>query len=308
MAKTNFSAGDYVTPDFLEAINGTTAATGHRHTSLNQDGSAPKVNLTSAAEVTGVLPVANYIPGAHTLLGMNIRRYPDEWDVEVATGTCCDANGVARMTLASALTKDITDDWAEGAGNGGFPSGLTLTSGTWYKVFVISDGTTVDAGFDTSVVAANLLADATGYTYWRYVGSVYYIDGTDYIRPWYAYRNNFWWQSVQQDAGATALPLDTTVDIDLSVPESPAIATVSFAVTNSTNSWAGQIWDDVHASYSSGNGILVQGSAGDLQCMQIRAVTYCYAGLQQLHARQTSGALSGAITVRTHGWYDLGML
>ena len=75
--------------------------------------------------------------------------------------------------LSSSITKQIDVDWAEGDGDGGFPSGLTIANDTWYHVFVIAkaDGTT-DAGFDTSLTAANLLADATGYTKSRRVGSV----------------------------------------------------------------------------------------------------------------------------------------
>jgi len=56
---------------------------------------------------------------------------------------------------------------------GGFPSGLSLTADTAYYVYVIAkaDGT-VDAGFDSSITAANLLSDATGYTKYRRIATI----------------------------------------------------------------------------------------------------------------------------------------
>lgn len=89
--------------------------------------------------------------------------------------------GVARVAsedriarLAAAITKRLDVDWAEGNGNGGFPSGLTLANNTWYGVFVLlKDDGTVDGGFDTSLTAANLLSDAgASYTRYRRVGFV----------------------------------------------------------------------------------------------------------------------------------------
>lgn len=306
MSKTLFSAGDFLTPNWLEAQSGTTAATGHRHSALNQDGSAPKVVLTTANHVTGQLPRANYIPSIYALDGLRIRNsVAHDYETEFSTGECADATGVARITLSSIMIKDIRNVWAAGTTNGGRASAVSLTDATWYRLYVISDGTNVDAGYDTSVQAANLLSDS-GYSYYRYLGSVYYVDGTDYIR--YAYNTDdlFVWQTVQQDANATALPLNTTVDITLSVPSAPLVeARVSVVVSNSINNWATQIWDDTGTTYVAGNGLYCQGSAGDIASMQITAMCNWVGGWNQLHVRQYTGANDGTITVRTHGWRDL---
>ena len=66
------------------------------------------------------------------------------------------------------MTKQIDANWAAGDDAGGFPSGLSLAADTGYYLFAIgkADGT-VDFGFDTSATAANLLSDATGYTYYK---------------------------------------------------------------------------------------------------------------------------------------------
>ena len=70
-------------------------------------------------------------------------------------------------------TKRIDANWAAGDDAGGFPSGLTLAASTWYYIFTIgkTDGT-FDAGFDTSATAANLLTDATSYTYYGVLGAL----------------------------------------------------------------------------------------------------------------------------------------
>lgn len=115
-------------------------------------------------------------------------------DIDIAAGVCRDATDAFNIELASALGKQIDAAWAEGGTPGttagGFPSGLSLTNGTWYRVFVIAkaDGT-VDGGFDTSATAANLLADATGYTYYRHVGWVFYTSNS--IVKFFQKKNRF---------------------------------------------------------------------------------------------------------------------
>lgn len=96
-----------------------------------------------------------------------------EHDIKINTGVCRDQSNKKDIELETTLTKQIDVDWVVGDGNGGFPSGLTLAADTWYHVFVIAtyDGT-IDAGFDTSLTASNLLSDAGDYVYYRRIGSV----------------------------------------------------------------------------------------------------------------------------------------
>ncbi len=97
----------------------------------------------------------------------------NEHDIDISVGECIDSTNSIKINFDSILTKQIDANWQEGSNLGGFPSGLTLSTNTWYHVFVISkaDGT-VDAGFDSSLDASNLLDDATDYTYYRRIGSV----------------------------------------------------------------------------------------------------------------------------------------
>lgn len=96
-------------------------------------------------------------------------------DINISTGSAKSSDDDQDITVATAIGKQIDQPWAAGgttgAPTGGFPSGITLTNNTWYRMFLIAktDGT-VGAGFDTSSTAANLLADATGYTKYRHIG------------------------------------------------------------------------------------------------------------------------------------------
>lgn len=93
-------------------------------------------------------------------------------DLDITSGVCVDSSNSEFIDLASALTKQIDANWVAGNNAGGFPSTLTLSADTWYAVFVIkhADGT-VDAGFDTSITATNLLSDS-GYSFYRRIGWV----------------------------------------------------------------------------------------------------------------------------------------
>ena len=137
------------------------------------------------------------------------------------------ASSLARIALTAALTKQIDIDWVAGDNAGGFPSGLTLAVDTWYHLFVIKNTTSkvVDAGFDTSLVAANLLSDAAGYTEFRRVGSVL-TDGSSNIIAFKMYeiggaRRTIWDVAVSEytslDPGTAAVLRAMTVPLGVEV-------------------------------------------------------------------------------------------
>ncbi len=116
-------------------------------------------------------------------------------DINISTGSAKSSDDDQDITVATAIGKQIDQPWAAGgttgSPTGGFPSGITLTNNTWYRMFLIAktDGT-VGAGFDTSSTAANLLADATGYTKYRHIGWIrrgtatnlaFFQDGNDFV-------------------------------------------------------------------------------------------------------------------------------
>lgn len=111
-------------------------------------------------------------------------------DIDVSDGACSFKDGAGNFRsfiCLSVPTKKIDVDWVAGDDAGGFPSGLTLAVNTHYNYFLIAkDDGTVDAGFDTDAAAANLLADATAYDWYRRIGSVF-TDASSNIRGFVFY-------------------------------------------------------------------------------------------------------------------------
>lgn len=90
-------------------------------------------------------------------------------DIDFASGFATDSTNVVLMNLASGLTKRLDAAWAVGTNQGGLFSGSIAN--TTYHCFIIMrpDTGVVDAGFDTSITAANR---PVAYTYYRRVWSI----------------------------------------------------------------------------------------------------------------------------------------
>ncbi len=96
-------------------------------------------------------------------------------DIDIAIGTARNADDDGNLKLAAVTGKQIDVTWAAGgtpgAPTGGMSSSLTVTNDTWYHVHLILVSGVVEVGFDTSVVAANLITDHSA-TEFRRIGSV----------------------------------------------------------------------------------------------------------------------------------------
>lgn len=171
-----------------------------------------------AAKTTlGVLR-RSYLAG----LGMSHDTDTDH-DILVAEGEARDAGNSVDIILAAALAKQIDATWAAGDDAGGMnDTDHPVGNDTWYHVFLLSDatGATVDVGFDTSVTAANLLADvaavAAGHTKYRRIGSVL-TDGSANIVQFFQSGDRFWLDVGVEDYDI-ANPGTSRVTTALSVP------------------------------------------------------------------------------------------
>lgn len=134
--------------------------------------------------------------------------------LDIAAGVASDSTGVYDLRLSSLTTKLIDSPFLIGNNQGGLASNLTLTNATWYHVFIISNGTTADIYFDSSSVAINR---PSGYTYFRRIGSVYYIDGASGIRRFYQANSYFYW-------------VDKSLDLNLNSATITANAKVNFTI------------------------------------------------------------------------------
>jgi len=155
-------------------------------------------------------------------------------DINIAAGSCLNSAADTMMQRAE-ITKQIDSNWSAGDDAGGFPSGLSLSTDTWYHVFIIEDGSgTVDAGFDTDVAASNLLSDSS-YTNYRRIGSVL-TDGTSNIIGFTQRGDEFLWSDPPEDHDASTST--TAANVALSVPTGVtvrAMMNVSLADGSSSN-------------------------------------------------------------------------
>ena len=142
-------------------------------------------------------------------------------DITVGRGECADSTDTTKITLSSPMVKKIDANWSPGTNQGGFPSGITLGPNVWYNVFAImKDDYTVDIGFDVDSGASNLLADASGYNYYRRIGSVK-TDGNFNISRFQMIEENggvnYFWSSPIEEVNVTTIPTVYTT-INLNIP------------------------------------------------------------------------------------------
>lgn len=147
--------------------------------------------------------------GIHTFRnGLELANASDaDHDITVAAGACSSSDNGTALVLASAITKRIDAAWAAGTNNGGLFSG-TVANSTWYAVHLIkkdADGT-IDAGFDTSLTAANKPA---GYTAYRRIGFVV-TDGSGNLRGFIQHGSKFHYKSPTLDVDTTTGTTATT--------------------------------------------------------------------------------------------------
>jgi len=160
---------------------------------LGSDGNRYRANAANGPSSSVVDPVGD-ATGVWTNLdrafagfidGLILSNDSGDTDHDIATGdgvaTFKNGSGGFRPFVGLSLpTKQIDAAWAEGDDAGGFPTGISLSANSHYYYFLIAkDDGTIDAGFDSNVNATNLLADATGYTWFRHVGDILTDGGSD---------------------------------------------------------------------------------------------------------------------------------
>ena len=196
----------------IKNVSGANNVIVHRSASNTIDGEA---SITLSATNQAVMLACNgttwYRTSAHTpitaatltptrgfLSGLTLSNDSDaDHDIAIAVGVCRDSADAQTLVLSTIMTKRIDATWSAGDDAGGLFTGSVATD-TWYHVFLIrktSDGS-IDAGFDTSVSAANIPA---GYAAYRRIGSVK-TDGSSNIKPFVQFGDRFTWSAPTADA------------------------------------------------------------------------------------------------------------
>ena len=215
-------------------FNMTNSATGSA-VILEPKGSDTNISLNIKSKGTGTVQVNGTAISAVSFRGLKYgitlanNAGDAARDIDFAVGTATDSSATVVMNFATLLVKQIDAGWVAGTNQGGLPGAVSLLANTWYHCFVIQHTNgTVDAGYDTSLTAANLLT-TSAYTYYRRVGSVR-TDGSSNILAFTQYGDEVVWAVPVQDV-ATANPGTSAVSSTIRAPTGVrTVANVIFAV------------------------------------------------------------------------------
>lgn len=230
-------------------------------------------------------------------------------DLDIAAGAARSADNTASMVLTAALTKRLQSAGAWAAGNGG--NGLFVglrAPNTWYHVFLIrsdSDGA-VDAGFDTSIQAANRPA---GYGKYRRIGSVK-TDAAGDIIPFLQVGRSFHWKKPILDVALTSFASNTSQVFTISVP--PGLRVVARLSVGARGGNAGGyvsppdfdvVMAMLGASYAGGF-IASSGDTDDYAASEINSPTD---NQSQVRFAGINGNALSVVRLVTYGWNEEGL-
>lgn len=223
-------------------------------------------------------------------------------NIDFSAGMCADSTNAVSIQLTATLVKSATAAWAAGAGSGLF-TGSSVPSSTVLHCFVImKTNGTVDAGFDTSVTAANRPA---AYTYFRRVGSVI-TDTQPHIRLFHQYGDEFWWDTSILDVNASA-PGTAAVTRTLTVPTGVAVKaildlTVYDSAGTSCEAYVSNIDSaDLTPLFTAD----IQSTASSTAAIEGYGAQMIWTNTSgQIRSRQTTSAATSTVRIRTRGWID----
>src|SRR3990172_8930517 len=278
-------------------------------TNLYNDGNAYSQEGAAAYPSFQTAAVATWLS---ELTGLGLSHAVDtDHDITIAVGAAASYHATITsrvlLNLTAALTKQIDAAWAVGTNQGGLFSGAVGTS-TWYHVFLIrrSDTGVVDAGFDTSVTAANIPAS---YDQYRRIGSVR-TDGSANILAFVQDGDLFQWSAPPLDINVSN-PGTAAVTRTLSVPTGVSVLALVNALAYDDTSAGGTpvvylsdlAVTDEAASVSAGplgqtagGGTTVSPNPGQIL---VRADTSA-----QIRSRISASGATHRLRIATTGWID----
>ena len=156
-------------------------------------------------------------------------------DIQIDIWTATSKDGLQYIDLNTVITKRLDAGWSAWD-NAWWLATWSKASSTWYHVFVIrkTDGS-VDAWFDTSVTATNLLS-TSGYNKYRRVGSIN-TNSSANIRGFHQLGDRFFWNTIVLDRNQ-GNPWTSAVISGLTTPAwIKTMADLSIEIVDITFAW-----------------------------------------------------------------------
>ena len=223
--------------------------------------------------------------------------------IDFSPGACRDALNLMAINYDSSGTKSLSP-YVAGDGNGGMS--VPLTADSWYWVFVVANGnsSTVDAGFDTSLTAANLTA-ASGLTYYRRVGAIK-TDASSNIIAFTQWGDNFKWSTPIRDVKLNDPGTDQVTHTLSYVPSGLSV------LADVTITFLRRYGDEfLYYAYGGAGAVLPApdldfhdvGVYGDQRGGSVHDRVLTNAAAEMVTRQDRSGSLSWVL-IQTHGWVD----
>lgn len=247
------------------------------------------------ARGAGVLPVyATPLPGLSKAPPEIKNNVTDALkDIDFQVGECLAENALAQLELTSIMVKQLDAAWLAGTDAGGLFSGAIAANTTYHCFLIRKDSDlTIDAGFDTSIIAANI---PVGYTAFRRIGAVI-TDATPDILLFFQIGDEFLLKAsildVNKAVAATAVTETLTVPIGGVVT-----ALVNVASTSTATLYVSSLEVDDEAPGEGSAPLYTTRSQDGASMFPVRTNT---AG----EIRQRGSAAAGNIQIATLGWID----
>lgn len=249
-----------------------------------------------------VAATTNAFPGGH-LYGMIISNNVSDAnnDIDISVGECRSSDNTVDLILSSIITKRSDAAWAQGNNQGGMDAGSKPTNGTLH-VFIISNGSVVDAIFSTSPSAPSL---PTGYTKYRRIGAVR-TDSSTNIRSFVQVGDRFLYRSLVKDVVMGNAVAGGSL-FNISVPSGfklhPIINISAYArywkIYDPDQTFPSTLTPDVYNNTAT-NYLADSYSHGGCQFNPFGVMTNT---VNQI-GLDVSSDLNGYVCIDTHGWFD----
>lgn len=256
-------------------------------------------------KVTSVPFPRGHIGGLQTSNGTDTAH-----DIDITVGGARDAADSGNLILTSALTKQIDASWAVGTNAGGMATAVSLSPSTWYHLFLVDlDAGGTDAGFDTSITAANLLATTGVGTVYRRIASVL-TDGSSNIILYTQAGDEFLWgvpvsDYNQANPGTAAVTHTLTTPagaqtwamVSLSIDDASPDTATGYALVTSPD-------QTDTAPSSTLHDLSYPGSAGEFNASIKTGRGVRTNTSSQIRTRLSKSDASITQAITTHGWID----